>query len=178
MSFLGTLIGAESGGNPTIVNPTATSSGNASGLYQITSGTWAEFAPQAGVDLSQYPTAGQAPTDVQGQVAGLIPMSRWAPSTLNALTAAGYTVDPSATLGQNALNNGDPSLLGGGAAAALGGGSQAAAGAAGGAGSSGTTGIFSAAFWSNWFERGFLIVVGVVVVAFGLWHLMGKEKTL
>jgi hypothetical protein len=169
MSFLGTLIGAESGGSATIVNPTATSSGNASGLYQITSGTWAEFAPRAGVDLGLYPTAGQAPPDIQGQVAGLIPMSRWAPTTLNALTNAGYTVDPSATLGQNALNNGDPSLLGGGAAAA---------GAAGGAGaaSTGSGSIFSASFWANWFERGFLIVVGVVVVAFGLWHLMGKER--
>lgn len=103
----------ESGGNPTIVNPTSTSSGNAAGLYQITSGTWADFAPRAGVSLVQYPTAPSAPTNVQTQVANTIPLNRWAKSTVDAVRQAypGLNTD-GLTLGEvAALTGSDPSQV-------------------------------------------------------------------
>lgn len=40
----------------------------ASGCYGFTNGTWAEYAPQAGVSLQQYPTAASAPPSVQTAV--------------------------------------------------------------------------------------------------------------
>lgn len=39
-----------------------------SGLYQFQPATWLQYAPAAGVDTSQYPTAGTAPADVQTSV--------------------------------------------------------------------------------------------------------------
>lgn len=54
-----------------------TSSGQAQGFYQITTGTWNDFAPRAGVDLRQYPTPMSAPFAVQQQVADAIPLGRW-----------------------------------------------------------------------------------------------------
>lgn len=98
---------AESGGNPYAVNPLGTSSGNAQGLYQITTGTWQDFAPGAGVDLSQYPTALSAPASVQQQVASTIPLSRWASSTVAAVeNAFGGNVPTNETLGQIAAELG------------------------------------------------------------------------
>lgn len=63
----------ESGGNPTAQS----SSSSASGLYGFLSGTWAQFAPQAGVDTSLYPTAASASPDVQTAVAAVTPISNW-----------------------------------------------------------------------------------------------------
>jgi hypothetical protein len=54
----------ESGGNYTAVNPTS----SASGAYQFTNPTWAQYAGQIGVDTSQYPTAASAPPAVQDAV--------------------------------------------------------------------------------------------------------------
>jgi hypothetical protein len=55
----------------------------ASGYWQITNTTWRAYAPQAGVDVRQYPTAMSAPYDVQRNVAGTIYEQRgfrdWAP---------------------------------------------------------------------------------------------------
>ena len=48
---------------------------------QITTGTWTDFAPKAGVDLNQYPNPVSAPRGVQIKVASMIPLNRWASST-------------------------------------------------------------------------------------------------
>lgn len=107
--FLSSLQHFESG-NRNIPNTTqGTTSGQAQGFNQITTGTWNEFAPKAGIDLDKYPTPISAPLDVQNQVAATIPMGRWAPETLNYLKAQGYSVNPSTTLGQNIADNGGSS---------------------------------------------------------------------
>jgi hypothetical protein len=54
----------ESSGNPTAQSSKST----ASGLYGFVNGTWATYAPQAGVSLQQYPTAASAPASVQTAV--------------------------------------------------------------------------------------------------------------
>lgn len=97
MSIFDTIARAESSGR-NVGGPT-TSSGQAQGFYQITTGTWQDFAPRAGVSLAQYPTALDAPADVQTQVASVIPLSRWAPSTQQAVFAQYGPLDPSQTLG-------------------------------------------------------------------------------
>ncbi len=56
----------ESSGNPTSQNPLPGST--SSGLYGFLNGTWSRWAPQAGVSLSQYPTAASAPASVQTAV--------------------------------------------------------------------------------------------------------------
>jgi hypothetical protein len=106
--FLSSLVKFESSGinQPNVSQ--GTSSGQAQGFLQITTGTWADFAPKAGVDLSKYPNPLKAPYAVQAQVAANIPMNRWAPETLNKLQKAGYTIYPTKTLAENVkLNGGD-----------------------------------------------------------------------
>jgi hypothetical protein len=67
--FLALLQQLESGGR-NIPNATqGTSSGQAQGFEQITTGTWNQFAPSSGVDLHRYPTPISAPPEVQLQVA-------------------------------------------------------------------------------------------------------------
>src|SRR5271166_578968 len=103
MSFLQTLFNVESGGGKNIANTTqGTSSGQAQGYFQITTGTWAEFG---GTQYAATPL--QATYDQQAAVAAQIPLSRWDPITINALKSAGYSVDTSQTLGQNLTNNGE-----------------------------------------------------------------------
>ena len=93
------VLNAESG-NRNVANVNATtSSGQAQGYPQITTGTWTDFAPKAGVDLKQYPTPMDAPRDVQLKVASMIPLNRWAPSTVNAVLAKYPGIDTSQTLG-------------------------------------------------------------------------------
>lgn len=100
MSIFDVIAGKESSGGKNLYNPVGTSSGHAEGWYGITTGTWNDFAPKAGVNLSQYPDPNSAPQPVQQQVAGQIPLSRWAPSTVSAVHAAypGIT-DDSKTVG-------------------------------------------------------------------------------
>lgn len=72
--FLDAVVQPESGNQNVVTslkNPDG-SPGTASGFWQITNGTWREFAPKAGVDLSQYPTAVSAPKAVQRAVAGAV----------------------------------------------------------------------------------------------------------
>jgi hypothetical protein len=91
------LISQYESGNRNVPNasgPGGTPASTASGYYQILNGTWRQFAPQAGVDLSQYPTAMSAPFDVQTRVASLIysqqGLAPWASdSRLMAAVAAG-----------------------------------------------------------------------------------------
>jgi hypothetical protein len=107
--FLSYLEQLESSGSNVPNTHQTTTSGQAQGYDQITTGTWQDFAPAAGVDLGKYPNALSAPQSVQRQVASTIPMHRWDPKTLNGLIKAGFTVDPNRTLGQNiALNGGAP----------------------------------------------------------------------
>jgi hypothetical protein len=54
----------ESGGDYTNVNPKS----GASGAYQFVPSTWRTYALQAGVDVSQYPSAASAPPAVQDSV--------------------------------------------------------------------------------------------------------------
>ena len=54
----------ESGGNYTAQSQTTT----ASGAYQFTNPTWAQYYSQIGGNLSQYPTAASAPAAVQDSV--------------------------------------------------------------------------------------------------------------
>jgi hypothetical protein len=104
----------ESGGRNIPNTTQGTSSGQAQGYDQITTGTWREFAPAAGIDLNKYPTALSAPKQLQRQVASNIPLERWDPKTLNGLKAAGFSVQPNLTLGQNiAQNGGAPAPAGG-----------------------------------------------------------------
>ncbi len=108
MSFLQTLFNIESGGGKNIANTTqGTSSGQAQGYFQITTGTWNEFGGQ------QFaPTPLQASYSQQAAIASQIPLGRWDPITISALRAGGYNVDPSQTLGQNLANNGENINLG------------------------------------------------------------------
>ena len=105
--FLTALGGAESGNRNIWNTHQTTNSGRAGGLYQITTGTWNDFAPRAGVDLSQYSDPTKAPPEVQAAVAANIPMGRWDPITLRKLEAEGFQIDPSKTMAENARMNGD-----------------------------------------------------------------------
>src|SRR5215472_3503994 len=91
----------ESSGGINLFNPVSTSSGHAEGWYGITTGTWNDFAPKAGVDLSQYPTSNDAPQSVQQSVASLIPFGRWDSNTKNYVAQnLGFVPSSSQTLGQ------------------------------------------------------------------------------
>ena len=93
------VLNAESGDRNIPNVHQTTSSGQAQGNAQITTGTWTDFAPKAGVDLKQYPTPMDAPRDVQIKVASQIPLNRWAPSTVNAVLAKYPGIDTSQPLG-------------------------------------------------------------------------------
>ena len=105
------LLTNESGGRNIANTHQGTSSGQAQGFFQITTGTWRDFAPKAGVDLSQYPTplstgASQEGYRIQAQVASTIPLRRWDSSTIAAIRRASPNIDISKTLGENlAMNN-------------------------------------------------------------------------
>lgn len=64
------VIGPQGGYNPSVGRVTGPSS--AQGYFQIITPTWQAFAPKAGVDLGQYPTAMSAPYEVQRSVARTI----------------------------------------------------------------------------------------------------------
>ena len=99
-SPLDIVLQAESGDRNINNTHQTTSSGQAQGNLQITTGTWADFAPKAGIDLKQYPTAESAPRDVQIKVGSLIPLNRWASSTVNAVLAKYPGIDTSKPLGE------------------------------------------------------------------------------
>lgn len=102
-TLLGDLIQFESGGRNIPNTTQGTSSGQAQGYMQITTGTWREFAPQAGVDLAKYPNAMSAPYGVQYAVAQNIPLNRWDPKTLHYLETRGWSFNVNKTLGENVL---------------------------------------------------------------------------
>ena len=106
--FLTTLQSFESGdlrhperGGSNIANTKqGTSSGQAQGYNQITTGTWKEFG-----GLAYAPTPLQATQDQQNAIAAKIPLKRWAPETLNFLRNQGFTLSPNATLADNIAAN-------------------------------------------------------------------------
>ena len=91
----------ESGGADVNNVHQSTTSGQAQGYFQITTGTWREFADAAGIDLREYPIAHGTPYSVQAQVASVIPLRRWDSSTIAAMRAAGGKLDLNKTLGEN-----------------------------------------------------------------------------
>jgi hypothetical protein len=112
MGWFSDFVGFESGNkNVTNVNQ-STSSGRARGYFQITDGTWNDFARKAGVDLAQYPTALSAPYHLQLAVAKNIPLKRWDPITLRRMSAKGHRFDVNKTLGENMAANGETGLAG------------------------------------------------------------------
>jgi hypothetical protein len=98
-SPLDIVLQAESGDRNINNTTQGTSSGQAQGNAQITTGTWNDFAPKAGVDLKKYPTPDSAPRDIQIQVANTIPLNRWAASTVNKVLAKYPGIDTSQPLG-------------------------------------------------------------------------------
>ena len=114
-SALPSLAQSESGGQASLVHypnnvawgGSSSSGSSASGLYGFLTGTWQTYAPQAGVNISQYPYAYTAPASVQTQVAAITPISNW--------TCAGCNSTASALANQsgNVLANPDASLSGG-----------------------------------------------------------------
>jgi hypothetical protein len=115
------VLNAESGDRNIANTHATTSSGQAQGYPQITTGTWTDFAPKAGVDLKQYPMPMDAPRDVQIKVASQIPLNRWASSTVNAVLAKYPGIDTSQPLGaiqSAAINPSGASTVAAGAPAA------------------------------------------------------------
>jgi len=102
-SLLSALFANESAGGQNIANThEGTSSGQAQGYFQITTGTWDEFGGQ------QYaPNPLKASYAEQAAIASKIPLSRWDSSTIARMRATGYPVNPHATLGQNLASNGE-----------------------------------------------------------------------
>ena len=112
-TILGAMIQNESGGRNIPNVHQGTSSGQAQGIVQITTGTWRDFAPRAGIDLRKYPTPMKAadgspvPWEIQSKVAGIIPLKRWDESTIAKMRATGKPIDPNRTLAENLAMNGE-----------------------------------------------------------------------
>lgn len=177
MSIFDVIAQQESSGGRNLYNPTPTSSGHAEGWYGITTGTWQDFAPKAGVDLAQYPDPNSAPQFIQQQVAGQIPLSRWAPSTVSAVHAAYPGVaDDSQTVGTlNAGNYGDlgPATAGAGNTGPAAPGSDLGPATAGGS----LAGALINPVWEI-VSRGLLIWCGFALVFIALVALLFQSKTV
>jgi hypothetical protein len=110
-TLLGSLIRNESGGRNIVqgdIGDINNRTGDlAKGYFQITTGTWRDFAHKAGVDTSQYPDALSSPYDIQAKVASVIPLGRWGPNTIKAMRATGKPINTKMTLGQNLSSNGE-----------------------------------------------------------------------
>jgi hypothetical protein len=107
-TLLGALLRNESGGRNIPNVHQGTSSGQAQGYFQITTGTWNDFG---GRKYASNPLG--ATYEQQAEIASKIPLKRWDKSTLAAMQATGRRIDPNATLGQNLAMYGEG--FGGGA---------------------------------------------------------------
>jgi hypothetical protein len=108
-SFIDALAEIESGNKniPSGVDPDVAGPGTKSqGYFQINTPTWRDFAPKAGIDLKQYPNAMSAPREVQAQVAGVIPFSRFGPRTQRMMQQRFGNLDRKATVGDLATRFG------------------------------------------------------------------------
>jgi hypothetical protein len=102
-SLLSALLANESGGGHNIANThEGTSSGQAQGYFQITTGTWDEFGGQQYASNPLNASYAQ-----QAAIASKIPLSRWDSSTLARMRATGFNINPHATLGENLASNGE-----------------------------------------------------------------------
>jgi len=100
-TLLDALLRNESGGRNIPNVHQGTSSGQAQGYFQITTGTWDEFG---GRKYAANPL--QATYEQQADIASRIPLRRWDESTVNLMRATGRPINPNQTLGQNlAANN-------------------------------------------------------------------------
>jgi hypothetical protein len=101
-TLLGALFQNESGGRNIPNVHEGTSSGQAQGYFQITTGTWNEFGGQ------QYaPTPLQATYAQQAAIAAKIPLKRWDEPTVALMRKTGRPIDPNRTLGENLAMNGE-----------------------------------------------------------------------
>jgi len=115
-TLLGALFQNESGGRNVPNVHEGTSSGQAQGYFQITTGTWNDFGGQ-----KYAPTPLQASYAQQAEIASRIPLKRWDESTVAKMRATGRAIDPNKTLGENLALNGEgfgssPDGAGGGGA--------------------------------------------------------------
>jgi hypothetical protein len=102
MALLEALLQNESGGRNIANVHQGTSSGQAQGYFQITTGTWDEFGGR------QFaPTPMQATKEQQAIIAAKIPLKRWDESTVAKMRATGRPIDVNKTLGENLSMNGE-----------------------------------------------------------------------
>lgn len=101
-SLLGALLKNESGGRNVPNVHEGTSSGQAQGYFQITTGTWNDFGGQR---FARTPL--EASYQQQAEIASRIPLKRWDESTVAKMRATGKNVDPNRTLGENLAANGE-----------------------------------------------------------------------
>lgn len=100
-TLLDALLRNESGGKNIPNVHQGTSSGQAQGYFQITTGTWDEFGGR-----KYAPNPLQATYEQQADIASRIPLRRWDESTVNLMRSTGRRINPNQTLGQNlAANN-------------------------------------------------------------------------
>ena len=107
--FLAALQSFESGdrrhpelGGSNIANThKGTTSGQAQGYDQITTGTWKDSG-----GLKYAPDPLHATKEQQDEIASGLALKRWAPETLDYLRQQGFKVDPNKTLGENIAANG------------------------------------------------------------------------
>jgi hypothetical protein len=101
-SLLQALIANESGGRNIPNTTQGTSSGQAQGYFQITTGTWDEFG---GRKYARTPL--EATPEQQADIASKIPLRRWDESTVARMRATGRPIDRNKTLGENLAMNGE-----------------------------------------------------------------------
>jgi hypothetical protein len=100
--ILNALLQNESGGRNIANTTQGTSSGQAQGYFQITTGTWDEFGGR------QYaPDPLHASYEQQAQIASKIPVKRWDESTVALMRGTGKPIDVNKTLGENLSANGE-----------------------------------------------------------------------
>ena len=105
----------ERGGSNIANTHQGTSSGQAQGYNQITTGTWVDAG-----GLKYAPDPLHATKEQQDEIASGLALKRWAPETLDYLRQQGFKVDPDKTLGENIAANGGTVASGGPAVASAG----------------------------------------------------------
>jgi transglycosylase-like protein len=98
--LLAALLRNESGGRNIANTSQGTSSGQAQGYFQITTGTWDDFGGR-----KYAPNPMKASPEQQWDIASRIPLKRWDTSTLDAMRKTGQSIDPNRTLGENIGQN-------------------------------------------------------------------------
>ena len=180
-------IAEDPSGDPTAVNPRST----ASGLYQITNPTWAQYG-----GLNYAPTAGQATPDQQYQIGQAIFEARGAQPWATAQTAynnlstegiaggdpGGSTFynpgssDPLATGGLFGSGADVGSYMGGANPAPMGTPGNSGSSAVGGAASASTGWLADLLSWvETEFANGIVMIIGVILVAGAIFLMAGHE---